>query len=149
MTVKESMKSIECSCIYVGIDANVNEVIHHQTVPLEDSTLSRESLLHLVQKNKSTSHAKIKYKLVDILLFNIDIDDINDIDLENENNLKPLSFVKDIVVPSSLPILHELNTRYFIYREIVKDNKNNKTKKYRPMLFRRNATLRKKSILDA
>lgn len=143
---KQSMKSIECSFIYVDIDANVKEVIHNQTIPLENSSLSRESLLQLIQKNKSTSD--IKYKLADILLFNIDKDDINDIDIENENNLKQLSFVKDIVVPSSLPFFHSLNNLYIIYKEIVKGNKNNKTKKNIPILFKRNVTLRKKSILD-
>lgn len=145
---KQSMKSIECSFIYVDSNANVKDVIHNQTIPLENSSLSRESLLQLIQKNKITSDSNIKYKLTDILLFNID--DVNNIEnyLENENNLKPLSFVKDIVVPPSLPFFHPLNNLYIIYQEIVKGNKNNKTKKNISILFKRNVTLRKKSILD-
>jgi hypothetical protein len=143
MTIeKENMKSIQCSFIYIDSNATVIKVIDNQSILLDHSSFSRESLLQLIQKNKPTLEKNIKYKLADILLYNVDINTMDD---DIENNLQPLSFVKDIVIPPTFPIFHPLNTLYVIYQEIIKGKKNNKTKKNIPILFKRNITLKKKN----
>ena len=85
-----------------------------------------------------------KYKLLDLLVFNIDLDPENIQDFSHSDLiadfssrfLKSVSVLNDIKIPASIFIFHNLNAIYLIFQEIgntniksILKNPNNKLRK--------------------
>lgn len=124
-TEKQPVISLPVSIIYIDSNATVTNVME-DTIMIDHSTYSRESLLQLIQKYKS--NIKTKYKLYDILLYHMDLDNL-DFTINDTNYLTSLSFAKDICIPPTFSIYHPIHSLYILLQEISKNQNNNKTKR--------------------
>jgi hypothetical protein len=117
---REPMESISIYSIYVNIDKNI-EKISSDKLDLYDNVIPKEKILKVIQSSKSIHGAK--YKLFDIILYNIDLEtqhiqDFVQNDLDKNRFFKKFSMVDDIRINPSIFIFHSLNAIYFIFQEI-------------------------------
>lgn len=132
---KESMSSIQIYTIYVDEDTTTIQSVSKSTFNLEQtlhdgSTIPIDKLLYMIHKMKT--HGKLKYRLSEILLFNLDFLDSNilkhcDQELKTNPLIKRIFNsisnykISDIHIPPSLCIFHDINCLYFIFQEIEQD----------------------------
>jgi hypothetical protein len=125
---REEMNCISIQTIYINSKQEI-EKTEKETIELRkiNSTqkykigITNEQLLHFIQKKKNTLFTK-KYKLDNVLLYNIDIEPTHIHKYVNENytdntTLVSVPIVKDIVIPPSLLIFHSIQTLYCIFIE--------------------------------
>jgi hypothetical protein len=125
---REEMNCISIQTIYINNKQEI-EKTEKETIELRkiNSTqkykigITNEQLLHFIQKKKNTLSTK-KYKLDNVLLYNIDIEPTHIHKYVNENymdntTLVSVPIVKDIVIPPSLLIFHSIQTLYCIFIE--------------------------------
>jgi len=109
--------------LFVGLDGDLAHVLQ-ETVPVESSALSF-SLLHNSLRRACLSFPGTAYKLIDTLVFELDIDHedieplLNSIDLEQivENHLRVLPFLNQIDLGTAPAPLHDVNTVFFVLAE--------------------------------
>jgi hypothetical protein len=126
---REPMEFIEVLFVYINTNDYIEKIISekHPLFIMEDkktSVLKKEYLLQLIQNKKIKTGHSI-YKLMDILIYNVDIDPDfiqNYSKSENvaENSagfFKVLKIVDDILFPPSIFIFHDLNSVYILFQE--------------------------------
>jgi hypothetical protein len=121
---KEPMDKIQCIFIYVQEDQSIKQTVK-LVQDLDNQTLPQDKLLYLINKMKTYSQEtkQSKYRIQDILLYNIDSLETQylkniDQELTVKNPLKSVNTLTDIHIPKSLCIFHEINALYFIFQEI-------------------------------
>jgi hypothetical protein len=130
---KENMTSINIHYIYIDAISSIQTIStkkHHLSFIDEKCIISKDKMLQLIIT--SEKHNDIKYKLSDILLYNIDLESEKAQMSSNIsiNFLKSQPFYHEIIIPSSLFIFHDINCLYIIYQETdLLHSKKNKTKK--------------------
>ena len=111
--------------VFVGLDKNIQEV-QQEVVSLEkDSSELSFNTLHTYLRKRSGSRAGSQYKLLDTLVFNLDIEHdeilpfLNSNHLEDivANHLHVMPFLNDVNFHPSPIELHSANTIYFILME--------------------------------
>lgn len=115
---KESMNKVTCYYIYVNTTNEVNH-IESEICSLEgtDSTkISRSRLLGLIQRKKSRNGAK--YRLFDIMQYNVPYDFTGLIENSYNNLMKSVITADEIEFEKSLCIFHEINCVFIIFQEI-------------------------------
>jgi hypothetical protein len=154
--IREPLENIEMFFIYVNLDSCIENIQSEKqvlTIENNKSVLKKETILQLIQKRKSSTHKK--YKFMDVLVYNVDLEpehiqNYSKIDniLDNSKQFfKVLPIIDDIVIQSSIFIFHSLSSIYFIFKEnnpvisipksILKDStipKHKNTKKVRIVL---------------
>jgi len=121
---RESMDKISIKYIYINQNKYISKILC-EVLPIVNSAISQEQILHLIKKYNFQTPTS-KYKLKDILLFNITLepehvqtyaknDDFIDF---SSPFLKVLSILDKITIPESIFIFHEINTLYFIFQEM-------------------------------
>ena len=128
--MRENMQNIKIHSIYINtksfidkIDSNDQDLV---TVGLTHSVLHNEKVLQLVQNNRNRIPGK-KYKLLDILVYNIDIEPehiqnfVQNSTGYDTSFLKKIPIIDDITIPASIFIFHDLNAIYFVFEEIESD----------------------------
>jgi ribosome-associated protein YbcJ (S4-like RNA binding protein) len=121
---RESMDKISIKYIYINQNKYISKILC-EVLPIVNSVISQEQILHLIKKYNFQTPTS-KYKLKDILLFNITLepehvqtyaknDDFIDF---SSPFLKVLSILDKITIPESIFIFHEINTLYFIFQEM-------------------------------
>lgn len=116
---REPMESIQTYSMYVNIDKNI-EKISSDKIDLCDNVIPKGKILKIIQSSKSSA----KYKLVDMILYNIDLepqhiqDFVQDVGVDTGRFFKKFSIVDDIRINPSIFIFHSLNAIYFIFQEI-------------------------------
>ena len=137
---RENMNEIKLHSIYINkinhIDKIVSTVQPLTVIDLSNITvgLTNDFVIKLVEKMKILNN--IKYKLLDILVFNVDLEpeniqsfsQINTIIKSNTIDgisnfslqfLKTYSVMQNIKIPASIFIFHDLNSIYMIFQEIT------------------------------
>ena len=128
--MRENMQNIKFHSIYINtksfidkIDSNDQDLV---TVGSTHSVLHNEKVLQLVQNNRNSIPGK-KYKLLDILVYNIDIEPehvqnfVQNSTGYDTSFLKKIPIIDDITIPASIFIFHDLNAIYFVFEEIESD----------------------------
>ena len=128
--MRENMQNIKIHSIYINtksfidkIDSNDQDLV---TVGSTHSVLYNEKVLQLVQNNRNSIPGK-KYKLLDILVYNIDIEPehvqnfVQNSTGYDTSFLKKIPIIDDITIPASIFIFHDLNAIYFVFEEIESD----------------------------
>jgi hypothetical protein len=121
---REPMDKISIKYIYINQNKYISKILC-EVLPIVNSAISQEQILHLIKKYNFQTPTS-KYKLKDILLFNITLepehvqtyaknDDFIDF---SSPFLKVLSILDKITIPESIFIFHEINTLYFIFQEM-------------------------------
>ena len=126
---REPMDSISGIFIYINqnnyIDKIVREIIPLQREPVNQSTISPDSLLKIIQTKKLRTPIS-KYKFTNLFTNIVDIEpeqiqsfsQIDDANLTNNSFFKETSITDSINIPSSIFIFHSMNTLYFFFQEI-------------------------------
>ena len=132
---RENMNEIRLHSIYINkmnhIDKIVSAVQPLTIVDLSNMIMgfTNDFVIKLVENSKTING--IKYKLLDILVFNVDLEPENiqtfsqikptQLELPDFSSrfLKTYSVIQDIKIPASIFIFHNLNAIYMIFQEIV------------------------------
>jgi hypothetical protein len=135
---REPMNNIDLIFIYINPNLYIDKIIREQYPLSWDSSnncsrLSKECLLKIIQNNKKLSRSNNgsssdfrKYKFIDILTYNIDLEPEHvqnyskneNIEESSHGFLKNLSIIDDIAIPPSIFIFHKINCIFLLYQEI-------------------------------
>jgi hypothetical protein len=124
---KEPISEIEIFFIYINPNDYVDEIyseIVDLTIANNESILQNEVFIQLIHKHKFINTTK--YKVLDVLLYNVDLTPENiQFYSQNENLmetsskfLQPLSILHDFVIPPSIFIFHKINSIFVILKEL-------------------------------
>jgi len=144
---REQCESIDIFYIYLDKDNAIEKIVSEKEMP-QNGEISKERLLKMIQTKRMVN--KKKYKLFDILSFQVDIEPTNieafnknkEINEISEHCFKVLPLFDSISCISSIFIFQDINSIYFLFKEpekfkelksILKDGekKNTCTKKVR------------------
>ena len=118
------VKNIKLFYIYINEDNEVYN-IKKENETLENSYLTKERILYLIKNNQY--NCMNKHKLVSLLQFNIDLKytDLNNFILHkiNDNYLSSLKILDNIKFKDTIGLLTNLNSIFFIYNYVSRDNK--------------------------
>jgi hypothetical protein len=144
----EELSFINLNCIYVNSNSEIERIIEEKIILHNPSIISRDELLSIIKNNAYVGN--LKYSLLSILKFNIDIEPVNlNTFLKNDNESIGSKFLQNIkridAIPfnKSISLFHDLNTLTLIF---YKKNPNNNirvnTKKIFISSLNRNRTRR-------
>jgi len=145
---REPCEAIDIFFIYLDKDDSIEKIICEKEIPTDDK-IDKDRLLKIIQ-TKRFSEANKKYKLFDILSFQIDLEPERIMVFNNNENLEEIANTYFKVLPifdsieciPSIFIFHDINSIYFLFKEdddfkiksIMKsDNNKRATKKVRIM----------------
>jgi len=123
---REPMDTISMHCIFVS-SQNVIEKISSGKLDIIDDKVPKEKILKIIQDNKSmhgVGGGGAKYKLVDIIVYNVDLDSqyiqefVQNDGIDTGRFFKICPIVDDIMISPSIFIFHSLNAIYFMFQEI-------------------------------
>jgi len=135
---REPMDAITVTIIYINANSYIENITSEKqqlTQNGKSAVLEKERLLQIIQsKKKTTAHSK--YKFMDALLYNVDLEPehvqkyANSPVEENQNLfLKRLPIVDDVAISPSIFIFHGINGLYLLFKEEPRtDIQNIKTK---------------------
>ena len=136
---REPMENIKINYVYINDDLNINNVVTElYDFHNNNNIITKDELFYIIENKRKVGY--LKYKLIDILLYNINIDNkninkiIDSIDTSNNSFLRVLSLFNEIVLEPSICIFHSINSLYFIFKEtnLIKTDINiKKTKRVR------------------
>lgn len=122
---KESMEKVMCFFVYIDNENQIKDIqkelctLEVDTIQNSDSTkIPRNRLLGIIQKKKIFNGEK--YRLMDILHFNVPYDFTNLVESSYQNMLKVVTTDDEIRFEPSLCIFHEINSIYFLFQELPK-----------------------------
>jgi len=130
---KDELSYLKTYFIYLNSDDEIHKIITNQVTLEKPNRLSQMMLYTLIKKNmilseqtiidnKPTDRVETNYKLLDILLYNINLDpdtlkDYNN-NTEKFNFLHVKNHIEDIILESSIVMFHDLNSLLIIYKEV-------------------------------
>jgi len=123
---REHMDSIKICYIYVNRDSEIEKVVcENETLGQTDNSdtriISKERVLQIVQ-NKKVLNDTLKYSMDSILVYNVSIEPENIQKYINSENIEPFlkvyPIVDEILVHPSIFIFHEINSIYFVFKQI-------------------------------
>ena len=141
--LRENMKYIYTYCIYIGKGHNIDKIVSsvQELSTIDQSTdqdqsnnqsigICQSDVSQLIQTNQLLSTG-VKYQLLDILLYNVDLEPENIQGFSKTENLgnftsrflKTCPLDQAIPIPASIFIFHNLNALYFIFQEVDKNIK--------------------------
>lgn len=125
---KEPMEFIDIFFLYINSNSYIDKIICEKHPLLVEnnktSGLKKEYIIQLIQSKKvKTSHSK--YKLLDVLVYNINLEPEHIQNYSNNENfvenskgfLTVLPIIDDIKIPSSIFIFHGINSLFFLFQE--------------------------------
>jgi hypothetical protein len=130
----EEITFINLHCIYINKNSEISKVHEEKILFKTPGTLSREEVIGLIKRN--TFCDNMKYSLLSILKFNINIEPINlktfiktkDTSLNIGNHfLHSVTNIDTICFDKSIGMFHDINDLLIIYYDKNNDNKTNNT----------------------
>ena len=127
---REPMKHIDFFILLVdsnGSIVNIKKENHRFSTIDKNCTFTNSFIIQFIERIKNTySKGKMRYKLNDVLLYNIDVEPEHiQHYVSNENllelgakKLQSLSIIQDVVVPPSIFIFHKINSLFFIFKQV-------------------------------
>jgi hypothetical protein len=121
--VREPMKDLVVFFVYIDKCFSIEKIIK-ENIEIDDCSLSKEKLLHLIQTKRHRPDGSIgkKYKLLDLMEFHVPLepDELEGFVREDcvGRFFKPLPIFQTINVDPSIFIFHGLNSLFFFFKEI-------------------------------
>jgi len=126
---KEHQPNINIFFVYLNEDLQIEEVVEQNHPLSKDPTegtnqkvfLLKDTVFELIEKNKTLQSKK--YRLHEMLQYHIDLEG-SDMQLflsqqkDGQIPLKKIAYVQDIEIPPSIPYFHNMNTVFFLFKEI-------------------------------
>jgi hypothetical protein len=122
---REPMEQIQVKYIYVNQNKYIDKVLCETLELSSGNVIPNEQLIHMTESKKIKTPTS-RYKLKEILLFNIDLDPEHIQAYAKNDNfitfskpfMKVLSILDKIIITDSVFIFHDINTLYFIFEEV-------------------------------
>ena len=134
----EEVTTITLFFIYIDQKNNIENLSRDLLILDRKNTIVRDQLIQLIKQNQIHNDNN-KYKLSSLLKYNIDIEPeeiynfINNKDDTrfNKRFFTQEKYLNDITYKNTINIFQDLNSLFFIFKEIIPpvNNKNNTTKK--------------------
>ena len=127
---REPMKDIDFCILLVDSNDSILKIKkenHRFSTIDKNCTFTNSFIIQFIERIKNTySKGKMRYKLNDVLLYNIDVEPEHiQHYVSNENllelgakKLQSLSIIQDVVVPPSIFIFHKINSLFFIFKQV-------------------------------
>lgn len=136
---KDKVTKISSFSIYINRDNDIVKIKKDKITNMINNTVNKNNILYQIKNNNTYNY--IKYKLISILKYNIDIDtlDINNFlrenteisnsKLENFNNIQSsylniVENINDIRFKNTINIFQDINAIFFIYYNNLESNQN-------------------------
>lgn len=122
---REPIGRIQVKYIFINKNKYIDKVLC-ETVELSlGNVISNEELIRMAE-NKKYKTPTSRYKLKELLLFNVDLEPEHiqayakndDFIAFSKPFMKVLSIVDKIIIPDSVFIFHDVNSLYFIFEEV-------------------------------
>jgi hypothetical protein len=125
---RENMDTMNIYFLYINDDLYIEKIIYEK-LPLEilpendnKPLIKKEVLLQMIQNKKTTSTTK--YSLMDILVYNVDLEPQHiqsyckneNIDESSKSFFKVLPILDDIPISPSIFIFHSINSIYVLFK---------------------------------
>ena len=124
---KEPVSSIAIYLLYVSQTNELQHVNTNRCLLAENGLLKREVIISFI-KNYQTKFA-IKYKLLSLLRYNIDIEPTEitdfleeDIDMNDSRFITSEKYLNDVIYKDTINMFQDLNALYFIFYEEPPNN---------------------------
>jgi len=145
---KEDITSINICCIFVNKNLEMQKIKKTNIKLNIVNYLTKEEIISIIKRNNLDSISQVKYSLLSIVKYNINLDPINLNNFLKSNTIPPfLTVVKNIdniLLSPSIYLFQDLNEVLFIFCENTeKMNANNVTKRGVINHIPRNKTIRK------
>jgi hypothetical protein len=121
---REPLKDLVVFFVYIDKDLSIEKIIK-ENMELDDCSISKEKLLHLIQTKRHRTHGSVgkKYKLIDLMEFHVPLgpDELEGFVKEHcavSRFLNPLPIFQSVVVDPSIFIFHDLNSLFFFFKEV-------------------------------
>lgn len=122
--IREPIHEITLFFIYVNCNMEI-ELVSKEIEIVHNGTINKERLLQIIQ-NKRIHNNNKKYRLDDILSFQIDLEpeniqsfsDLHHLDEISATFLKSVPIFDEIVCIPSIFIFHDISSLYFLFNEI-------------------------------
>lgn len=134
-----SLASIPIYCMYIDQEQEIIKIsVNHHSLP--DKVITKNQLLKLVHCN-SITHNDSKYCFRNMMLYHIhhdksilehicndndDHDDNDDSASHFKDSLHEVNIYKDLIIPDSLPIFHDINSILVFFHEKKSSLKHNR-----------------------
>lgn len=125
--IREPLPEIKLFFIYINNDNSIEQITKdYEVLDGDIGGITKERLLQIIQTKKNGLYGSSvkKYKLMDILSFQLDIESENldsflsaDFDEISKKYLKVLPIFDSIECPDSIFIFHDINSLYFLFKE--------------------------------
>jgi hypothetical protein len=124
---KEPMENIAIYALYLNSHRGIDKIICDNIVLSSNCIISKEDVFNLIHSKKI--HNGIQYRLLDMLLYNIDIEPshiqsfskINsDVEIANNRFIQSIPIFNEIYIAPSIFIFHSINSIYIIFHQIDK-----------------------------
>ena len=132
---KNIIDILNINIIYINTDNEIEKITREKLKLKTNNILSKEELIYIIKKNitpdnnSTISLRTAKYKLLSILLYNVTVEP-KDINKNNDNNyLKTVNYLNDIVLENTIEYFKNLNTIYILFYENKNSPSYNKTKR--------------------
>ena len=120
---REPVTDIQIYSLYINKNSYIDKITRKKH-DIVDNVLTRDAVLGIIQNNKRM--ASKKYKLMDVLVYNVDLEpqhiqtysQTNDIPASSKSFFKVLPIVDEIHIPPSIFIFHSLSSVFFMYKEV-------------------------------
>ena len=128
---EEPVTNIKLHFVYVNKNNIIEKIRVENTAVDDDQMVKKERLLYLIKNNMN--HDNIQYKLLSLLVYNLDVPSNNlkkylEEPPESEENYKylySLKILEDIKIKETITLFHDINGIYFIFYEKSKNNNSN------------------------
>ena len=134
----EEMSFIRIHSIYVNKDNNIEKLMEEKILLKNPGILQKEELLRIIKNNSFSNN--IKYSLLSILKFNINVEPIhltNFLRNKDENVgtsfLQSIKNIDSIKFEKSISMFHDINDIFIIFHQKI--NINPKSKFYTKKIF--------------
>ncbi len=120
---REPVTDIQIYSLYINKNSYIDKITRKKH-NITDNVLTRDAVLGIIQNNKRMDSKK--YKLMDVLLYHVDLEpqhiqtysQTNDIPASSKSFFKVLPIVDEIHIPHSIFIFHSLSSVFFMYKEV-------------------------------
>jgi hypothetical protein len=122
MFYKENINTINITLIYVNRKLEIDKIAQHNLNLKKYNFISKEEILNIIKSNSDIGN--IKYKLLSLLTYNIDINHDglksfleSDVVGTNDTFLHSLSSMQDVILSPAIQLFHDINSLILVYYE--------------------------------
>ena len=115
---KEKLDNINVFFMFIDKQKNIIKLLKDK-LSIENNLLKKDEILNIIKEKKNL--LKQNFKLIQILKYNFNIDNMNINNFLNDkielNYLNILHEINDIYLEDTIPLFKDLNSLYFIFHE--------------------------------